>query len=117
MSYIKFKTGNKTLAIKSSKKYIITPTMINKISSKPIQDKLIKGYINLKGQIIKVVDISSEYNQPDLKKFDGLIFIENEKTKFALKYEGFYSIENKLRKNESILDINTLFNRVITHDM
>lgn len=103
--YIVFKIGEKNVAIENSDKYSIEPTLINKVAStSDSKNKLIDGYINYKGNIINVIDVSSLFKQPKLKKFDGLIFIVFNGNSFAIKFEGFYKECLSLR-DEELLDV------------
>ena len=107
MKYIIFKIGEKDVAIPYSLEYGLEPTLINKITSiSNKKNKLISGVINYKGKVFDVLDISSMYKLPPLKKFDGLIFVTREgKLGFAIQFEGFYKIVNELENNEEILEI------------
>ncbi len=109
MKYLEFKIGEKDLAIEVSDDFNIEPTLINKIGPatlNTLHSDLIDGLINYRGKMVDVVDIAPLYKQEKLKKFDGLIFINNKEISFALKYEGFHRISSKY--NGDILNISDL---------
>lgn len=85
------KIGNKNILFKQYQKYSLEYTLINKIT--PIlnpEHQYIDGYINYKGKVIYVYDISSEYDEEPLLKFDGTIFITNDDENIiGIKFEGF----------------------------
>lgn len=114
MKYVEFRIGEKDLAIELSDDFNIEPTLINKIgptlSNKKNSD-LIDGLINYKGKMVDVVDIAPLYGQEKLKKFDGLIFIDNQDIKFALKYEGFHRVSTEY--SGVVLDIQDLVKQII----
>jgi len=107
MDYIEFRINGDNFAIKKTKDFIIESTLINKFTlTDENQSNFIEGFINYKGEIINVVDISSLYGKEKMKKFDGLLFINNKQTTFALKYEGFSQIVNNT--NNTIIDLNKI---------
>jgi chemotaxis signal transduction protein len=91
MSYLQFRIGEKEVAIESTDGYTILPTLINKIStiSNP-QTQYQDGYINYRGKMIEVLDLAPLFEQPKLKKFDGLIFVYKDDKAVAIKFEGFH---------------------------
>lgn len=115
MKYVEFKIGDQDLAIELTDDFNIEPTLINKIGPPLSNDEhsnLIDGLINYRGKMVDVVDISPLYNQEKLKKFDGLIFINNADVNFALKYEGFHRVSYD--KGSNILDVKDLIKQITT---
>ena len=113
MKYVEFKIGDKDLAIECTDDFTIEPTLINKIGPPLLNDEhseLIDGLINYRGKMVDVVDIAPLYEQEKLKKFDGLIFINNPSVNFALKYEGFHRVSHEYKGN--ILDIKDLIKQI-----
>lgn len=95
MSYVQFRIGEKDVAIEKKKGYEVFPTLINKISSlSNPQTQYLDGYINYRGKVIDVLDLAPLYEQPKLKKFDGLIFLYKDDRAVAIKFEGFHKISN-----------------------
>jgi len=108
MKYLEFRIGSKDLAIDLYTNYIIEPTLINKIGPKTINMKhsnLLDGMINYKNKMVDVFDIAPLYNQEKLRKFDGLVFIENDMT-YAIKFEGFHEIVHET--NNEIINVDEL---------
>ena len=107
MKYLKFRIGEKKVAIEYKNDYILEATLINKI--KNVDDNSIDGLINYKGKEFKVFDISSLINEPKMKRFDGLIFISKKRCSFAIKIEGFYKEEDYLDDSEILFNIEEIF--------
>lgn len=108
MKYLEFRIGSKELAIDLCCDYIIEPTLINKIGPKTLNTRhsnLLDGLINYKNKMIEVFDIAPLYNQERLRKFDGLVFIENGNI-YAIKFEGFHKFVHET--NSEIIDIDKL---------
>jgi len=113
MKYIEFKIGDKDLAIEVTDDFSVEPTLINKIGPALSNDghsEYIDGLINYRGKMVDVIDIAPIYNQEKLKKFDGLIFINNQEVNFALKYEGFHRISSEY--SGKIINLNDLIKKV-----
>lgn len=110
MNYLIFKLDEKHYALELDQTFNFEPTQINKIVSKTKRKKSYAGEINYRNEIIDVYDIARRLSKEELKKFDGLIFIQTEERKFAIKFNGFYKIEdsplgNKVLTIEKILKI------------
>lgn len=110
MRYICFKIGEKNLCIDTEQDFEFEPTLINKVGpsvSNDIHNEMVVGMINYKGRLVDVLDISKLYNQENLKKFDGILFIAGDKDLFfGIEYEGFHK-ESAIKEGE-ILDIQKL---------
>lgn len=105
---IKIRIGDEYVTIISESGFQLESTLINKIT--PVLDSekdYVDGFINYKGRIIDVLDISSLFNQPKLKKFDGLIFVFSNGNSIAIKYEGFHEVVEEL--NGHIFNVDNLF--------
>lgn len=104
MSYFIFKLGKKQFALDlEEENFIVEPTQINKINKpEDIFEEECVGQINYKNEIIEIYDIARQLVGETLKKFDGLLFIETPHKRFAIKFNGFYKIEDSPLKSKMI---------------
>ena len=108
MNNIKIRIGEEYVTMISKSGFHLEPTLINKITSVLDSEReFVDGFINYKGRIVDVFDLSPIFEQSKLKKFDGLIFVFNNGDSVAIKYEGFFKQVDEL--NGHIFNIDTLF--------
>jgi len=93
MKYLTFLVNDEVIGIKYSNYYLIEETHINKTF---INDEY--EYIHYKGIKVPVLDMGELINNKPLKKFDGLVFVTMNKKVKALKVEGFFKYEVKVKK-------------------
>lgn len=114
MRYICFKIGEKDLCVDTEENYEFDPTLINKVgptTQNILHDEMITGMINYKGRLVDVLDISKLYNQENLKKFDGILFISGKDDLFfGIEYEGFHKESPK--PEGDILNIDKLVEKI-----
>lgn len=95
MSYFIFKLAKKQYALLLDDTFKVEPTQINKINKSESEEEECVGEINYKNEIIEIFDIARIFSNQALKKFDGLLFITTSNRRFAIKFNGFYKIEDK----------------------
>lgn len=87
--YITFKIGKKIVAVPSSEEWSLNPTLINKSFINENGDE----YIAFKRESVPVYDTGNLLFGEPMKKFDGLLFIDKDGSRIALKTESFFDEE------------------------
>lgn len=87
--YITFKIGKKIVAVPSSEEWSLNPTLINKSFINENGDE----YIAFKRESVPVYDTGNLLFGEPMKKFDGLLFIDKDGNRIALKTESFFDEE------------------------
>jgi len=104
MKYFIFRLAKKQYALELDGSFQFEPTQINKINKTESEEEECAGELNYKNEVIEVFDIARVFSNTPLKKFDGLLFIKTENRKFAIKFNGFYRIEDD-SMNSKVLTI------------